>query len=165
MLHTPPNPIINRSAVWCENDLSYSNFTKAFRELAFSNFSVSLNTESSCTQSQERLTPNLFPSDICSASKQCLTRKTKIYYVIRPSRLRMKGGFLWAKAGWRRGADLVFWPMHSPCICLLNFIRLTQVLISEANIKYFLNISGNLNSVTCFNLYNRSARQLLLCQF
>lgn len=70
MLHTPPNPIINSSAVWCENYLSYSNFTKAFRELAFSNFSVSLNTV-------PRKTPSLFLTDNCSASKQCLTKKLR----------------------------------------------------------------------------------------
>lgn len=37
--------------------------------------------------------------------------------------------------------------------------------MSEANMKYSLTILGNLKSVSCFNFYNKSARQILLCQF
>lgn len=37
-----------------EDDLSYSNFTKKFRELTLSDFSVLLNTASGCASSERK---------------------------------------------------------------------------------------------------------------
>lgn len=76
------SPII-KSTVYCEDKLLW--FYKTFRELAFSNFSVFLNT-----QSQERMTSKLCIQITVPHQNSYLTRKTENYYLVKPFRLRWK---------------------------------------------------------------------------